>query len=322
MVSATGRTMSSTTSLPLTGVQAYPGSLALMEVIGGAGHRDGGRVEFEERSVSAGSGWDRCAGSASSSTARSLERHGLKGKPSGETYTYAASLVGSRSDANGRRRGRAVGGRRWTRRQVRTGRRRRPRGWPRRADLARRRPRGERSGRAGDPVTGPHANRGAAHTPPPVHDPLDRNRFPADPWRLTETIYADADLGRTETLFAVGNGYLGLRGNVEEGRVTHAHGTFINGFHETWGIRHAEEAFGFAGPARRSSTCPMPRPSSCTSTMSPCCCRSPTSSATNARWISKTECCDVRSSGVLRRARGSGSPRSGWCRSASAISPS
>ena len=37
-----------------------------------------------------------------------------------------------------------------------------------------------------------------------------------------------------------------MRGNVEEGRVTHAHGTFINGFHETWGIRHAEEAFGFA----------------------------------------------------------------------------
>ena len=27
---------------------------------------------------------------------------------------------------------------------------------------------------------------------------------------------------------------------------TYAHGTFINGFHETWPIRHAEEAFGFA----------------------------------------------------------------------------
>ena len=37
-----------------------------------------------------------------------------------------------------------------------------------------------------------------------------------------------------------------MRGNVEEGRETYAHGTFINGFHETWPIRHAEEAFGFA----------------------------------------------------------------------------
>ena len=77
-------------------------------------------------------------------------------------------------------------------------------------------------------------------------DPLDRNRFPVDEWALTEAEYGSDDLGVTETLFAVGNGYLGFRGNVEEGRETHAHGTFINGFHETWPIRHAEEAFGFA----------------------------------------------------------------------------
>ena len=77
-------------------------------------------------------------------------------------------------------------------------------------------------------------------------DPLDRNRFPIDEWALTEAEYGSDDLGVTETLFAVGNGYLGFRGNVEEGRETHAHGTFINGFHETWPIRHAEEAFGFA----------------------------------------------------------------------------
>ena len=77
-------------------------------------------------------------------------------------------------------------------------------------------------------------------------DPLDRTRFPVEEWRLTEAHYSAADLGVTETLFAVGNGYLGMRGNVEEGREAHTHGTFINGFHETWPIRHAEEAFGFA----------------------------------------------------------------------------
>ncbi|MGO1973050.1 MAG: glycoside hydrolase family 65 protein [Propionibacteriaceae bacterium] len=77
-------------------------------------------------------------------------------------------------------------------------------------------------------------------------DPLDRNRFPVHDWQLTEAFYSAEDLGTTETVFAVGNGYLGLRGNVEEGRETHSHGTFINGFHETWPIRHAEEAFGFA----------------------------------------------------------------------------
>ncbi|GAA1708739.1 glycosyl hydrolase family 65 protein [Isoptericola hypogeus] len=75
---------------------------------------------------------------------------------------------------------------------------------------------------------------------------VDRLRFPADPWRLVETQFSSADHGVTETLFAVANGYLGMRGNVEEGRESHAHGTFINGFHETWPIRHAEEAYGFA----------------------------------------------------------------------------
>ncbi|QEO14491.1 glycoside hydrolase family 65 protein [Agromyces intestinalis] len=77
-------------------------------------------------------------------------------------------------------------------------------------------------------------------------DPLNRTRFPIDEWALVETEFGQDDQGRTETLFAVGNGYLGLRGNIEEGRDGYSHGTFVNGFHETWTIRHAEEAFGFA----------------------------------------------------------------------------
>lgn len=75
---------------------------------------------------------------------------------------------------------------------------------------------------------------------------VDRSRFPVDPWRLVEARWSGEELGVTETLFSVGNGYLGTRGNVEEGRESHTHGTFINGFHETWQIRHAEEAYGLA----------------------------------------------------------------------------
>ncbi|GAB3712794.1 glycoside hydrolase family 65 protein [Mariniluteicoccus flavus] len=87
---------------------------------------------------------------------------------------------------------------------------------------------------------------GPRDAPPAPTDPLDRGRFPLDEWRLVETEHSSDDLGTTETLFAVANGYLGMRGNPEEGRDAHAHGTFINGFHETWPIRHAEEAYGFA----------------------------------------------------------------------------
>ncbi len=77
-------------------------------------------------------------------------------------------------------------------------------------------------------------------------DPLNRSRFPHQEWCLKEVEGSDTDVGLTETLFSVGNGYLGMRGNPEEGRTSFAHGTFINGFHETWPIKHAEEAFGFA----------------------------------------------------------------------------
>ncbi|MEO5851539.1 MAG: glycosyl hydrolase family 65 protein [Nocardioides sp.] len=79
-----------------------------------------------------------------------------------------------------------------------------------------------------------------------TQDPLDRTRFPADEWRLVETRFGADDLGATESLFAVGNGYLGMRGNYEESRDAYADGSFINGFHETWPILHAEEAYGLA----------------------------------------------------------------------------
>jgi alpha,alpha-trehalose phosphorylase len=81
---------------------------------------------------------------------------------------------------------------------------------------------------------------------PIASDPLDRSQFPLDEWALTEAEFHIDTQGRTETLFAVGNGYLGLRGNFEEGHKAYAEGTFINGFHDTWQIRHAEEAYGFA----------------------------------------------------------------------------
>lgn len=75
---------------------------------------------------------------------------------------------------------------------------------------------------------------------------IDRAVHPVDPWRWAETLPAASGLGVSETLFAVGNGYLGLRGNPEEGRDSQQHGTYVNGFHETWQIEHAEDAFGLA----------------------------------------------------------------------------
>jgi len=70
--------------------------------------------------------------------------------------------------------------------------------------------------------------------------------YPSDEWRLVEKRYYPRLLAQTETLFATANGYLGIRGGPEEGVPVRHSGTFVNGFHETWPIVYAEEAFGFA----------------------------------------------------------------------------
>ncbi len=75
---------------------------------------------------------------------------------------------------------------------------------------------------------------------------IPRHRFPVEPWRLVETEIDHTDLGVTESLFANSNGYIGMRANPSEGREAHAHGTYLNGFHEIWPIQHAEAAFAFA----------------------------------------------------------------------------
>ena len=73
-------------------------------------------------------------------------------------------------------------------------------------------------------------------TLPPEH------LYPADEWRIVETRYSDEFVGLTETIFSLGNGFVGVRGSFEEGRPALVPGTFVNGFHETWPIVHAEDA--------------------------------------------------------------------------------
>ena len=67
-----------------------------------------------------------------------------------------------------------------------------------------------------------------------------------DPWQISVHGIDPRYAGLDETLFALGNGYLGLRGNYEEGLPFSSHGTFVNGLHESWLIEHPEYAYGFA----------------------------------------------------------------------------
>ncbi len=75
---------------------------------------------------------------------------------------------------------------------------------------------------------------------------LPHDVYPDDPWAIVEDRFAHRFLYLTETIFALSNGYLGVRGTSEEGSPAHLHGTYVNGFHETWPIEHPETAYGLA----------------------------------------------------------------------------
>jgi alpha,alpha-trehalose phosphorylase len=61
--------------------------------------------------------------------------------------------------------------------------------------------------------------------------------YPFEPWTVTENDFDIETNQRDETVFAVGNGYIGIRGNFEEGYDgppgTSLHGTYLNGFYDT-----------------------------------------------------------------------------------------
>jgi alpha,alpha-trehalose phosphorylase len=70
--------------------------------------------------------------------------------------------------------------------------------------------------------------------------------YPDDDWRIVERRFTEEWMGNAETVFSLSNGFIGIRGLLEEARPAVESGTFLNGFHETWPIVHAEQAFGFA----------------------------------------------------------------------------
>ena len=86
--------------------------------------------------------------------------------------------------------------------------------------------------------------------------------YPLDPWRLIERVLEPERIAVSETLFALANGYLGIRGSLEEGGPAYAPGTFVNGFYETWPINYPEEAFGL--PALGQSIVTLPDATSLT----------------------------------------------------------
>jgi alpha,alpha-trehalose phosphorylase len=68
--------------------------------------------------------------------------------------------------------------------------------------------------------------------------------FAVEPWSVPEReLHLDL-LGQTESIFALSNGHIGLRGNLDEGEPAGSPGTFLNGFYEIRPLPYAESAYG------------------------------------------------------------------------------
>lgn len=75
---------------------------------------------------------------------------------------------------------------------------------------------------------------------------MSQPRYPIDPWIVRETAYSPEILGQSETIFALSNGYLGFRGNLDEPDPCHEKGTYLNGFFESRPILYPEAGYGYA----------------------------------------------------------------------------
>jgi alpha,alpha-trehalose phosphorylase len=74
---------------------------------------------------------------------------------------------------------------------------------------------------------------------------IDELRYVVEPWGLREPELSLASLSQTESLFALSNGHIGLRGNLDEGEPYGIPGTYLNSFYEQRPLPYAEAGYGY-----------------------------------------------------------------------------
>jgi alpha,alpha-trehalose phosphorylase len=74
---------------------------------------------------------------------------------------------------------------------------------------------------------------------------INEDAFPVEPWQVRETRLDLDMLAQSESLFALSNGHIGLRGNFDEGEPHGLPGTYLNSFYEVRPLPYAEAGFGY-----------------------------------------------------------------------------
>ena len=73
---------------------------------------------------------------------------------------------------------------------------------------------------------------------------IGKEVFEVDPWSIPERTLDLDRLAQTESVFALSNGHIGLRGNLDEGEPAGSPGTYLAGFYESRPLPYAETAYG------------------------------------------------------------------------------
>lgn len=66
-----------------------------------------------------------------------------------------------------------------------------------------------------------------------------------DPWKISENQLEPELMADHESIFTLANGYLGIRGTLEEMDFAWCRGTYLNGFYESRPIVYGEKAYGY-----------------------------------------------------------------------------
>jgi len=74
---------------------------------------------------------------------------------------------------------------------------------------------------------------------------IRQSSFATEPWRIRETELHRDILCQTESVFALSNGHIGVRGNLDEGEPYGLPGSYLNGFYELHPMPYAEAGYGF-----------------------------------------------------------------------------
>ena len=74
---------------------------------------------------------------------------------------------------------------------------------------------------------------------------IQQPSFSIEPWCLRETELDLDILAQTESLFALSNGHIGWRGNLDEGDPYGLSGSYLNGVHELRPLPYAEVGYGY-----------------------------------------------------------------------------